>query len=86
MRVAAAIVQADVREHRIACFELRDLASNFFNHARDVATENDRERATSVLGEQPRPDHAINWIHAGCYDPDEQLIVLGFWSRDILVL
>src|SRR6266436_5172738 len=40
LRVAAAIVQADVREHRITRFELRDLTSNFFNNACDIAAKN----------------------------------------------
>src|SRR5206468_8734690 len=86
LRVTAAIVQADVREHRIARFELRDLTSNFFNNACDIAAENYWERAISLLSEHSRSDQAIDRIYTGRNDTDEQLIVFRFWTRDVLIL
>jgi hypothetical protein len=63
--VAAAIVQADVRKHRIAGFELCDLTSNFFNNTCDIAAENYGKGAVSVFSEHSRSDHAIDRIHTG---------------------
>ena len=85
LRIAAVVVETDVRKHRIACFELRDLASNFFNDPGDVAAKNHGESAVSAFGEHSRPNHPIDRIHARRDDTDEQLIVLRFWSRDVLV-
>src|SRR5438477_9884993 len=79
LRVAAAIVQADVCEHRIARFELRDLTSNFFNNACDIAAKNYWERAVSLFSEHSRSDHAIDRIYTSRNDTGEQLIVLRFW-------
>src|SRR5262249_33625510 len=86
LRVATAVVQADVREHRIARFEFRDLASNFFNNARDIAAEDYGKRALPLLIKNSRSDQAIDRIHTSGNDSDKQLIVLWLWSRDVLIL
>src|SRR4029077_19292870 len=74
-----------VREHRIARFELRDLTSHFFNNAGDIAAENYWEHAVSLPSEHSRSDHAVDRIHPSRNDTDEQLIVLRFWSWDVLI-
>src|SRR5262249_56811014 len=70
----------------IASFELRDLVSDFLDDACDIAAENYGERAVSLFSEHSRSDHAIDRIHTSRNDLDEQLIVLRFRSRDVLIL
>jgi hypothetical protein len=86
VRVAAVVVQTNVRKHGIACFELRDLASDFFNDSGDVTAQNHWECSLLMFGKHSRSDHPIDRIYAGRDHPNEDLIFLRFWSWRVFLL
>src|SRR5881397_3037553 len=85
-RVAAAIFQRDVREHRIAWLKFCNLASDLFDNSGDVSSRNHWEYSLFVFGKHSRSDHSVDRIHAGRDHANKNLIVLWVRPRHILIL
>ena len=84
--VAAAILQANVRVHRIAYFKLRDLRAGFLYNSGNIRTWNHRERRLFIFRKHSRSDHPIHRVHARCNHANENLIVFRLRKLGIFIL
>ena len=84
--ITAAAHHRQITVDRIALFEFLRVSASFLNHARDIVTDDGRAIVESAFGEHSLAHIAVHRIHTGSHHPNENLVILRFRFRRVLIL
>src|SRR5882757_11365060 len=70
----------------VADFESRHAWSDFFYHARQIPSENEREFMRPEVFHMAFTNFPIDGVHSRCLNADENFARLWLWTRRVFVL